>query len=255
MADWYNASTAVRSFVFGLVENINQILGDNYLGFYLHGSLAMGGFNPYRSDIDVLVVTRTSITKEAKKELAELFLKHSVNPYPIEVSFLHNSLLDKWEHPSLFDFHYSEYWRERFEKHDDFNQGIHRDPDLAAHIYVLTQRGICIDGESIAAVFPEISSADFLSSIKGDYKECFEEITEDPIYCSLNMLRVLIYIKTGDITSKQEAGEWGLKVLPVEYHKTIKKVLGNYQSEGSPYPLLQEELLALRDYMDEQIMQ
>jgi streptomycin 3"-adenylyltransferase len=39
-----------------LVAGFRDILGDNLHGIYLHGSLALGCFNPARSDIDVLVV-------------------------------------------------------------------------------------------------------------------------------------------------------------------------------------------------------
>ena len=35
-----------------------EILGGNLVGLYLHGSLALGGFNPRRSDVDYIAVVQ-----------------------------------------------------------------------------------------------------------------------------------------------------------------------------------------------------
>ena len=38
------------------VSHSKEILGENLVGIYLHGSLAMGCFNPQKSDIDLIIV-------------------------------------------------------------------------------------------------------------------------------------------------------------------------------------------------------
>ena len=38
------------------ISESKRIIGDDLAGIYLHGSLAMGCFNPDRSDIDLIVV-------------------------------------------------------------------------------------------------------------------------------------------------------------------------------------------------------
>ena len=43
--------------------NSKNILQDNLIGIYLHGSLAMGCFNEKKSDIDLLVVVKQSAIK------------------------------------------------------------------------------------------------------------------------------------------------------------------------------------------------
>ena len=57
----------------------------------------------------------------------------------------------------------------------------------------------------------------------GDFKECLENIEEDPIYCTLNMIRVYMYLQEGVISSKLEAGKWGRSTFPKEMKNTIKK--------------------------------
>ncbi|WP_349409943.1 aminoglycoside adenylyltransferase domain-containing protein [Pseudalkalibacillus sp. SCS-8] len=253
--DWNDSPSNIRDFVFNLISKIKQIIDGNYIGFYLHGSLAMGGFNPDRSDLDVIVATNEQISIENKRKLAKLFISYSNNPFPIEISFLNKEQLDNWKHPSLFDFHFSEYWRERYEKDlskgqwSYINEYIGTDPDLAAHLYILNYRGICIDGRPIAEIFPTISQTDYISSIKGDYRECLVNLEDDPIYCSLNMLRVFMYIKSGIVASKQEAGEWGISTLPEELSSTIQKVLVGYRSEETSYNFDSEELLTFKNYI------
>ena len=121
------------------------------------------------------------------------------------------------------------------------------DPDLAAHITIINDRGICIEGSSIAEVFPHIPPSDFLSSIIGDYEECLANIVQDPIYCSLNMLRVFWYVKEGVISSKQEAGNWGLSSLPDEMKGTIQKVMNGYQSEKSSFLFNKNEMVSSKE--------
>lgn len=58
---WPVAPTPVREQVQALVAGVASIAAGNLLGMYLHGSLAMGGFNPARSDFDILVVTRDRV--------------------------------------------------------------------------------------------------------------------------------------------------------------------------------------------------
>lgn len=42
-------------------------LSENLVGIYLHGSLAMGCFNPSRSDVDLVVVKESLLTLSMKQ--------------------------------------------------------------------------------------------------------------------------------------------------------------------------------------------
>ena len=48
------------------------ILGRDFVGMYLYGSLALGDFNPDGSDIDFIVVARGEIAPEQVAALAEM---------------------------------------------------------------------------------------------------------------------------------------------------------------------------------------
>lgn len=254
-----NCSSRIKEFILTLQKGVAEIIKDDWIGLYLHGSLAMGGFNPDRSDIDVLVVTEKRMTVETKRKLAKLFLMYSNSPFPVEVSFLNMNQLTEWQHPCPYDFHFSEFWRERYENdlvsgtYKYLNGDVNTDADLAAHIMITTTRGVCVKGRPIGEVFPLVPRSDYLSSILGDFKDCLTNIEEDPIYCTLNLIRVFWYLKEGVISSKLEAGNWGLLTFPKEMSMTINKVVECYSSEKVTYDFEKDELVLIKDYISEKV--
>ena len=54
-----------------IVRESREILKDNLIGVYLHGSLAMGCFNPKLSDVDFIVVVERKLSVDEKKERIE----------------------------------------------------------------------------------------------------------------------------------------------------------------------------------------
>lgn len=251
---WKTSSEEVKTFVYHLLDRTKNIVDDNLVGFYIHGSLAMGGFNPKSSDIDILVVTTTPVSIERKKLLTKMFLKSSNHPFPVEVSFLNEGQLKEWEYPTPFDFHYSEYWRSNYEEEIAFVSGMPmKDADLAAHIMITNYCGICVWGRPIDKVFPTVPKADYLSSILTDYEDCLTNITLNPIYCTLNLIRVYWYLKENKISSKEEAGKWGLSHLPQEFNSTIQQVVAAYASEEQNLTIESTHLLQIRDYLKREV--
>lgn len=257
--DWETCPQEVRDFIRNLNKGIQRIIKENFVGFYIHGSLAMGGFNPRSSDIDVLVVTNKAIGVEIKWLLAHFFLEYSNSPFPVEISFLNKEQLKDWKHPCPFDFHYSEFWRKRHQDaliSETFNflqKEKSTDTDLAAHITVTSHRGICVYGDAIAEVFPIVPQSDYISSIMGDFKDCIRNIENEPVYCSLNLIRVFWYLKEGVISSKQEAGNWGLGILPQDLRTTVEKAINTYTGNKINISFNQDELTLLKKYIAEKV--
>ncbi|CAM4226892.1 hypothetical protein BAMA_15200 [Bacillus manliponensis] len=256
---WKNCSPDIKDFVFRVLSDIKHIIPNEMIGFYIHGSLAMGGFNPNKSDIDILVVTNKSMTVETKRKLAQLLLSSSNQPFPIEISFLTKEQLENWAHPCPFDFHYSEFWRERYEEdllqgtYDYLNEEIQKDSDLAAHITILNDRGICVEGKAIHEAFPVVPRSHYTSSIMGDFQDCLENIEEDPVYCTLNMIRVFYYLKEGVIASKQEAANWGISSFPKEVSDTVQKAFSCYSANKHNDQFHQSEVSSFKKYIQDHI--
>ncbi len=70
---------SVQALLTQLVEGFRQALTENLVGIYLHGSLTLGGFNPRTSDVDFLVVTRTTLRAAEFKALIALTLELAKN--------------------------------------------------------------------------------------------------------------------------------------------------------------------------------
>ncbi|CEG23406.1 Streptomycin 3''-adenylyltransferase [Planococcus massiliensis] len=175
-------SSEMENYLKQLKDGLESILGDEITGTYVHGSLALGGFNPERSDVDLMVVVRNPLPENIQKELAHYLLGISNHPHPIEISILAEKQLIPWKFPTPYEFHFSEYWRVRYEQELAEPKGLYfhsekkTDPDLAAHITILHHCGICLSGKAIELAFPEVPKEDYLASLIGDYEECLQDI-------------------------------------------------------------------------------
>ena len=56
-------------------KEYSEILKENLVGIYVHGSIAFGCFNPEKSDIDFLVVVNNSLTPGVKEQLIATLLR------------------------------------------------------------------------------------------------------------------------------------------------------------------------------------
>src|SRR5207248_3305210 len=141
---WSEAPAVVRTQLASLVDGLRSALGERALGVYVHGSLALGSFSPARSDLDVLAVVDEALDTDAKLLVADLLLRVSCAPYPIELHVLTRAQLRTWRHPSPFELHYGEGHREGFalDPLDRLATMSATDADLAAHLTVARKAGI-----------------------------------------------------------------------------------------------------------------
>lgn len=163
-----------------------------------------------------------------------------------------------WNHPSRYEFHYSEKWRAKYEL--DLTRGSRefldhqnrQDGDLAAHLTVTKERGICLSGKPISEAVLSIPRQHYLESILSDFYDCLDNTTETPIYSVLNLVRVYLFVKDGMVSSKREAGEWTLLNLPETFKPTIQKAVEKYSKATSSVDFTPQELSLLKAYIEEQ---
>lgn len=216
---------------------ISSLLAHDLIGIYLHGSLAMGCFNPRQSDLDILVVSSTHLSIHIKRQMIEHLLALSLQPCPIEISFLSRDHLLPWRHPTPFDLHFSEAWRAACLSDlasgawQRWNESERSDPDLAAHVTVISRRGVCLQGEPIASLFPPVPAADYRASLAGDIQESLHSIAANPVYTILNCCRTLAYVREGFVLSKEEGGRWALHVLPAAFRSIVEQALFVYAAD------------------------
>lgn len=247
-----------ESYLQRIAHMFNGVMKENVVGIYLHGSLAMGCFNPEKSDIDLLVVAKNKLTVDEKRAIAKqiLFLHDELpSGRGIELSIVLESFITDFVYPTPFEFHYSDSHRVRYQTDGDYICEGFEDPDLAAHITVNYHRGITIHGRPIRMLFKPIDSNYYVRSIVNDIEGASQDIIDSPMYFTLNLCRVLLFLREGIVSSKKEGGEWGLKVLPRKFHYVIKQCLDEYEGFRKELELENEQLTGFSDYMLNEIRQ
>ena len=220
------------------VNRSKDILKENLVGIYLHGSLVMGCFNPEKSDIDLIIVVDDKMPDITKKAYMDMIV--DLNSYApakgIEMSIVRKEVCDPFVYPTPFELHFSamhlKWYKDNPEDYILKMNGT--DKDLAAHFTIIRKCGKCLYGLPIEDVFAEVPKADYMDSIWNDIVEAPEEITENTMYLALNLVRVLAFAKDGLVLSKKEGGDWGLKNVPEEYHSLIEDALSEYGSSVVP---------------------
>ncbi|MEC0204870.1 DUF4111 domain-containing protein [Paenibacillus lautus] len=235
---WDNCPKEVKDQISKLNETLIEYLGDNLLGTYIHGSLALQSFNPNSSDIDVIVLVNEKIDLEIRFQLVKALLILSNDPSPIEISFITKDAIIPWKHSTPFELHSSEYWRERYEERvaledKSFWSETPVDSDLACHLTLINKKGVCLHGLSIAEAFTDIPEADFRSSIVSGVGYAVSVLRTIPVYGILTLCRVLSYSETGEILSKREAGIWAYSIIPENLVYIVRSAVEVYEGSRS----------------------
>jgi hypothetical protein len=230
---WEDCDPDLRAYVLGSLDAMEL----DPLGSYVHGSLAMHCFYRAKSDVDLLVVVPKTLS-EAERELAARALaqRSRVRPTPgdLEVSVLTAAQAVKHEHPRPFEVHYSAIWTgEILAGRVDYARSP-SDPDLAAHIAVVRQRGAVVSGPPPADLFAAVPHDDYLAAIKADLQDVLsgDALLSAPYYGVLNACRVLAILELGPgtVLSKEEGGVWARGVLPAEHLPLVEQALTCYRS-------------------------
>ena len=90
-------------------EESRNILGENMVGIYLHGSGAMGCFNPAKSDLDLLIVVENTMTDEIKRAYMDMVIRlnEEAPAKGLELSVLRRVACQNFVHPLPFELHFS----------------------------------------------------------------------------------------------------------------------------------------------------
>ncbi|MCR5322731.1 MAG: nucleotidyltransferase domain-containing protein [Lachnospiraceae bacterium] len=97
--------TVISSFT----ERSKKILCDDLAGIYLHGSAVMGCFNPAKSDIDLIVVVKDSVSDTGKRAFMDMVVElNGKGPAKgIEMSIVRQSVCKPFVYPTPFELHFS----------------------------------------------------------------------------------------------------------------------------------------------------
>lgn len=212
-----------------------QIMEGKLAGIYLHGSMAMGCFNPKKSDIDLIVIVEDCISDTQKMQFMEQVVRlNKLAPVKgLEISVVKREYCNPFIYPTPFELHFSPMHLQWF--YDDPQGYIGNmkgvDIDLAAHFSIINHYGIVLYGEAVGKVFAAVPRKDYIDSICADIENAAEDIIDNPVYIILNLCRVLAFLKDGLYLSKEEGGKWAIEHLSLKSAALITDALRCYTTD------------------------
>jgi predicted nucleotidyltransferase len=185
---------------------------DNVLGIYLFGSLAYGGFDKKSSDIDLVVITNSTLNdaeiatiKEIHKKLDEINIKWSKR---FEVSYTPVDMIKSKDIPILPRPYYNEIF------YDEATYGN----EWLINNYLLYNYGKTIYGNDFKTLLDyNIGMNDIIKACINDfYKEWKPKLNDDEwlsnshyqSYIVLNICRIIYTIQNSKLENKQKSANW-----------------------------------------------
>jgi predicted nucleotidyltransferase len=156
----------VQSYLDQVVSTLTIHVGAELIGVYLHGSLAMGAFDPRRSDIDILAVCAEPLHRERRMVLGEAL---AVIPTPpsggdLEFSLVTEAAVHARSAAPSFEVHVNTH-EEPF-----VVDGLDRpgDQDLVIHFAMVRARGRALIGSEPGELFLEPGRDSLIQAFLGD---------------------------------------------------------------------------------------
>jgi len=208
-----------------LSAQLPLILGRNLVGVYLYGSVTHAAFNPKRSDIDCLVVTRRDLSDtQFRKTDAWLAETATSNPWTARLQILFlvkNELLVMNTSGCLYQF------------------GVRTRTGSDGHPLIwmdFLKSGKVLFGPRPESFLPEITPRMFRQALKRELGYLREEISSKPkskwrdvpmyrAYAVLTICRIMYSFRKDSIVSKPVAAKWASKSLPKEWNEIIRPAL------------------------------
>lgn len=178
------------------------------VGVYVHGSIALGGFRPDRSDVDVLVVTRWTYDETEQRGIGDA-LRRNAAPCPgtgLELSVITEATArDLGGCP--------------FEVHVGGGRvvtgaGHVGDTDLILHAEVCRRSAVVAVGAPPGEVFGRVPTDRLRAAIRAELEWGVREAPFE--YAVLNACRARRFAADGALTSKVAGGAWYLDQRPAD---------------------------------------
>jgi predicted nucleotidyltransferase len=219
-----------------IVRLVRQVLGNDVIGAYLHGSAVLGELRP-RSDTDVLVVSRRRTTPEERRALVDRLLVISGRwgqagaPRPVELTIVVQSGVRPWRYPPRAEFQYGEWMRADFERGDLPASSV-VSPDLAPLIAMALAGNRSLFGPPPADVLDPVPHDDLIRAITAGIPVLLDDLEPDTANVVLTLARIWTTVATGAIRSKDAAADWVLPRLPEEHRAVLARARAVYLGEA-----------------------
>jgi hypothetical protein len=242
----YVRSPEANAVLHALVPGVQGILGEQLVGMYLFGSLAVGDFDPANSDIDFVAVTAQELTEEQLRPLQAFHVQLFASGLPmadqVEGAYLSRDALRTYEPSKAYHPHI-----DRGEAALTVKQ-FHT--DWVVQRYSLREYGITLLGPPIRSLIDPISPSALRSAVVELLHFWWEPMLNDgshlqhngyQAYAVATFCRMLYTLEKGGLISKPAAGRWAMRQLDARFAPLIERALA-YQLSPADIPATREFL-------------
>lgn len=217
MVDTLTPHAEVNVVLRELLPGLRAILGDQFVGMYLTGSLAAGDFDR-ESDVDFVVVTEDEVG-------GELFSA-------LDILHRRVAMIDSWCATQLDGTYISRRALRRYDPanavHANIDRGrgehlkIVRYDEGVVQSYLLRERGITLEGPDPRTLIDPVTPGDLRNAMPGVLEGWASHILDDPTriagqgyqsYTVLSLCRILYTLHSGAVVSKPVAARWARETL------------------------------------------
>ncbi len=230
-----------------LLAGAKEVLGSDFAGLYLHGSLATGDFNTETSDIDFVIATTEEVSAATFEALQTFHnrLSNIENRYAKRLEGCYIPLT-RLRH---FDPQYCTF--PGVEVGGEFRMG---EQVGTLQLYVLREQAVIVEGDDLREIITPISEEEIRQSSRATLYDWWKPQLADShrlenddyrVYAVLTMCRILYTEQYARIASKREAARWALETLPPIWDPLITEALRWTPEKGFRH---HDETLALIRY-------
>ncbi len=204
------ADRTITDFCEALGEQLADVVGHALVGAYLHGSAALGGFQPGSSDLDLLIVVNNQWQPVLREGVARVLQEaHGSSPgRGIEASVVRNKVAQAGGRRTDFEVHAT---TDPNDCKVATGAEVSGDPDLILHIAVCRQSAIAAFGPDAKIVFAEVDSTLVISQMINELTWALAQGSE--AYAVLNACRARFYLEHRMFCSKLDGGRWAQNQL------------------------------------------
>ncbi|MCI0399414.1 MAG: DUF4111 domain-containing protein [Chloroflexi bacterium] len=211
-----------------LMPAVQTILGDRFVGLYLHGSLALGDFNPNRSDIDFVVVTAGDLPNEMVLALAAMHERIAAGDarwgVELEGSYIPRRALRRYDPADARHPHIERGGKLRVEQHES---------DWVMQRHILREHGVALAGPALQTLIDPVRPDDLRQAVRGILWWWELQLTDTSrveksgyqAYAILTMCRIFYTLQHGAIVSKPLAARWAQEALDERWAGLIERAL------------------------------
>jgi hypothetical protein len=244
-----------------LLPDVQEILGNQFIGMYLYGSLAYGGFDE-DSDVDYVVVTKDDLPDALFAALQEMHTRiaalDSWCATQLEGSYIPLHALRTFDPVRVLHLHIDRGRGEQLKRMKIEDDRIRRAwwGGWVILRAVLLESGITLAGPAPAALMDPVTTEELKQANLTDLHGWFEPMLEGTAqlesfgyqpYAVLTMCRILHTYERGTIVSKQDAAKWAQERLEEPWKSLIDRAwYGRHHPEIKASP---DEIKLTQDFI------